>query len=372
MLRATPNLNVFRPADIVETAECWELALDAPEPAERARPVAPEPADAAHHAFRRQSLRARGLPHARDRRQRATSRSSPPDRRSRSLARQPTCCAAATASRAAVVSMPCWELFEEQDEAYRDEVLGSAPRVAVEAAARLGWDRWIGKPGAFVGMTGFGASAPAADLYRHFGITRRGRRRRRSRRSPEGLNHAPEDRNGRSRTGDSQRGDRLTWPGSRFANCSTMPPNAATACLPSTSTTWSRASPSWKPPGPATRPSSSRRAAGARLYANDIMLSRMMDALVEIYPEIPLCIHQDHGNDEATCLTAIRHGFTSVMMDGSLLADGKTPASYDYNVGITAARRRDGACRRRLGRRRAGRSRVAGERPRRSRGRAWR
>ena len=67
--------------------------------------------------------------------------------------------------------MPCWELFEEQDEAYRADVLGSAPRVAVEAAARLGWDRWIGERGAFVGMNGFGASAPATDLYRHFGIT---------------------------------------------------------------------------------------------------------------------------------------------------------------------------------------------------------
>ena len=74
---------------------------------------------------------------------------------------------------------------------------------------------------------------------------------------------------------------------------------------------------------------------GARAYANDIMLSKMMDALVEMYPAIPVCIHQDHGNDEATCLTAIRHGFTSVMMDGSLEADMKTPASYDYNVAIT-------------------------------------
>lgn len=75
---------------------------------------------------------------------------------------------------------------------------------------------------------------------------------------------------------------------------------------------------------------------GARSYANDIMLAKMMDALAEIYPDIPLCVHQDHGNNEATCLTAIRHGFTSVMMDGSLMADGKTPASYDYNIKITA------------------------------------
>lgn len=75
---------------------------------------------------------------------------------------------------------------------------------------------------------------------------------------------------------------------------------------------------------------------GARAYANDIMLNRMVGALAEIYPEIPICVHQDHGNSEATCLSAIRHGFTSVMMDGSLEADAKTPASYDYNVDITA------------------------------------
>src|SRR5262249_41905641 len=71
---------------------------------------------------------------------------------------------------------------------------------------------------------------------------------------------------------------------------------------------------------------------GARSYAGDIMLSRMIDALVEMFPHIPLCLHQDHGNDEATCATAIQHGFTSVMMDGSLKADGKTVADYGYNV----------------------------------------
>jgi fructose-bisphosphate aldolase, class II len=75
---------------------------------------------------------------------------------------------------------------------------------------------------------------------------------------------------------------------------------------------------------------------GARSYAGDIMLSRMIDALTEMYPQIPLCLHQDHGNDEATCATAIQHGFTSVMMDGSLKADAKTVADYAYNVDITA------------------------------------
>jgi fructose-bisphosphate aldolase class II len=75
---------------------------------------------------------------------------------------------------------------------------------------------------------------------------------------------------------------------------------------------------------------------GARAYAGDVMLRRMVEALAEMHPRIPICLHQDHGNDEATCLSAIRHGFTSVMMDGSLEADMKTPASYDYNVAITA------------------------------------
>jgi fructose-bisphosphate aldolase class II len=75
---------------------------------------------------------------------------------------------------------------------------------------------------------------------------------------------------------------------------------------------------------------------GARSYANDIMLSKMMEALELMHPGIPICIHQDHGNDVATCLSAIQHGFTSVMMDGSLQEDAKTPADYDYNVRVTA------------------------------------
>lgn len=74
---------------------------------------------------------------------------------------------------------------------------------------------------------------------------------------------------------------------------------------------------------------------GARSYAHDVMLAKMVEAAEAIYPEIPICLHQDHGNSEGTCLTALQNGFTSVMMDGSLEADGKTPASYDYNVDIT-------------------------------------
>jgi fructose-bisphosphate aldolase class II len=74
---------------------------------------------------------------------------------------------------------------------------------------------------------------------------------------------------------------------------------------------------------------------GARAYANDIMLKHMMDAVTEIHPHIPVCVHLDHGNEPATCMTAIQAGFTSVMMDGSLKPDGKSPADWDYNVGVT-------------------------------------
>lgn len=175
MLRATPNLNVFRPADIIETAECWELALKS-----ESRPSV--------LVLSRQNLPMlrqahNDEPHSEENRssQGAYILREPAEHRAVTLIAtgSEVEIAVAAAGRlkaehgiaAAVVSMPCWELFEEQDADYRKSVLGSAPRVAVEAAARLGWDRWIGDTGAFVGMAGFGASAPAPDLYRHFDIT---------------------------------------------------------------------------------------------------------------------------------------------------------------------------------------------------------
>ena len=75
---------------------------------------------------------------------------------------------------------------------------------------------------------------------------------------------------------------------------------------------------------------------GARAYAGDTMLRHLVAAAMEMYPDIPLVLHQDHGNNTATCVSAMQQGFSGVMMDGSLEADGKTPASYDYNVQITA------------------------------------
>lgn len=74
---------------------------------------------------------------------------------------------------------------------------------------------------------------------------------------------------------------------------------------------------------------------GARAYANDIMLRHLVIGAIEMYPHIPVVMHQDHGNSSATCFSAIQNGFSSVMMDGSLEADGKTPASFEYNVDVT-------------------------------------
>lgn len=169
-LRAIPNTLVFRPADAIETAEAWELALE-----QSSRPSI-------------LCLTRQGLPALRVGADALTNRS----RRGAYVLREATgprrVTLLATGSEvtialgaaellaregvaAAVVSMPSWELFREQPAAYQDEVLGTAPRVAIEAGIRQGWDEWLGGRGAFVGMQGFGASAPAEALYQHFGIT---------------------------------------------------------------------------------------------------------------------------------------------------------------------------------------------------------
>jgi fructose-bisphosphate aldolase class II len=75
---------------------------------------------------------------------------------------------------------------------------------------------------------------------------------------------------------------------------------------------------------------------GARSYSQDAYLRHLMLAATELYPQIPIVMHQDHGNSPETCQSAIDNGFTSVMMDGSLMEDGQTPADYDYNVRVTA------------------------------------
>jgi transketolase len=170
MLRATPNLLVFRPADAIETAEAWEIAMT-----ETKRPSV-------------LSLSRQNLPTLRggDVAENRTAKGAYVLREAEGGERQLTILATgsevelaiagaeklkAEGIRVAVVSMPSWELFLEQDETYRASVLGTAPRIGVEAAARFGWDRWIGENGRFIGMNSFGASGPAPLLYEHFGIT---------------------------------------------------------------------------------------------------------------------------------------------------------------------------------------------------------
>jgi len=168
-LRAMPNLLVFRPADAVEAAEAWACALKQPATPSvlcLTRQGLPT-LRTAHGAENRAAMGAyvlRAPKGARD----VTLLASGSEV---AIAMEAADMLAAEGLQAAVVSMPCWELFKQQPLATRREVLGAAPRVGVEAALRNDWDQWIGDEGAFVGMEGFGASAPGPALYKHFRIT---------------------------------------------------------------------------------------------------------------------------------------------------------------------------------------------------------
>jgi transketolase len=183
-LRAIPNLNVFRPADGVETAECWAAALastQSPSVLALTRQNVPN----LRSAHTEENLSAKGayviaeggkvgtteggkrpLPQGGKRDVTLLATGSEVG-----LAVEAAALLAEDGVHAAVVSMPCWSLFEAQSPEYRRSVLGSAPRIGIEAGIRQGWDRWLGDDGQFIGMTGFGASAPAPKLYAHFGLT---------------------------------------------------------------------------------------------------------------------------------------------------------------------------------------------------------
>lgn len=169
-LRAMPNLNVFRPADAVETAECWKIALETKKtPAFMAlsRQKVPAVRDSAS-----ENLSAKGayeLKPASNGEAKVTIFASGTEV-SIAVAARDLLEAEGVATR--VVSTPCWELFDAQPAAYRQDTIGKAPvKVAVEAAAEFGWRKFIGDDGVFVGMHGWGASAPADRLYKEFGIT---------------------------------------------------------------------------------------------------------------------------------------------------------------------------------------------------------
>lgn len=167
-LRAMPNVDVIRPADAVETAEAWKVAMQ-----RRSNPTV--------LVLSRQSLPALpGEVGTGDRVARGGYLVLDPPQRSATLLATGSEVSIALDAAArlseegiacAVASIPCMELFAEQDATYRDEVLGSAPRIAVEAAVRQGWDALLRPGDDFIGMSGFGASGPAEQLYQHFGIT---------------------------------------------------------------------------------------------------------------------------------------------------------------------------------------------------------
>jgi transketolase len=169
-LRAMPNLYVFRPADAMETAECWEAALAATT-TPSAMSLTRQKVPALRTEASAENLCARGgyvLAPA-DGAGQVTLFATGSEV---SIAMDARALLAADGIAASVVSMPCWELFDQQDDAYRASVLGEGMvRIAVEAGVKFGWERYIGLKGGFVGMDSFGASAPAPDLYKHFGIT---------------------------------------------------------------------------------------------------------------------------------------------------------------------------------------------------------
>jgi transketolase len=169
-LRAMPNLYVFRPADAVETLECWQIALEA-EKTPSILALSRQNLPTVRTVNTEENLCAKGAyelsPASSNAKVTLIATGSEVEI---ALAAQKLLEAEGIGAR--VVSMPCAELFEAQPREYRMKTLGEGTvKVAIEAASRYGWDRYIGADGAFIGMTGFGASAPAKELYRHFNIT---------------------------------------------------------------------------------------------------------------------------------------------------------------------------------------------------------
>lgn len=169
-LRAIPNLLVFRPADTIEAMECWQIALQT-KTAPSALALSRQKTPAVRTVAATENLSAKGAYEikAANGEAKATLFGTGTEL-ALALKAAETLEAEGVATR--VVSVPSFELFEQQDAAYQASVIGRGTvRVAVEAALKQGWERFIGEDGAFVGMTGFGASAPAEVLYEKFGIT---------------------------------------------------------------------------------------------------------------------------------------------------------------------------------------------------------
>ena len=171
MLRSMPNFNTMRPCDVVETAECWEIALKSSK-TPTGMILTRQGLVHQRTGHSDENLSAKGayvLHDAEGGERKVTILATGSEVEIAASAREML---QADGIPTAVVSMPCWELFDAQSDAYRKSVLGDGTvKVGVEAAMRFGWDKYVGPDGGFVGMNSFGASAPATELYKHFGIT---------------------------------------------------------------------------------------------------------------------------------------------------------------------------------------------------------
>jgi len=169
-LRAIPNLNVFRPADTIEAMECWQVALQS-RTTPSALALSRQKTPAVRTTASSENLSARGAYEIKAASGEAkVTLFGTGTELALALKAAETLEAEGVPTR--VVSVPSFELFEQQDAKYQASVVGRGTvRVAVEAAIKQGWERFIGEDGGFVGMTGFGASAPAEVLYEKFGIT---------------------------------------------------------------------------------------------------------------------------------------------------------------------------------------------------------
>ncbi len=169
-LRAMPNVNVFRPADAVETAECWQIALQS-----KSTPsilsLSRQGLELVRKTHTAKNLCSKGgYELAAANLEAKVTLIATGSEISLALKAQKMLESEGIGTR--VVSMPCWELFEKQDDAYKKETLNvDTVRIAVEAGCSMGWERYTGSEGGFIGIDSFGASAPAGDLYKHFGIT---------------------------------------------------------------------------------------------------------------------------------------------------------------------------------------------------------
>ena len=168
ILRSTPNLNLIRPADIVETAEAWDIALKTNGPTVLALSRQGLKAFRSEKSSENKVSKGGYVLHENSKKRDLTIIATGSEIE---IAMEASSLLSNDGINAAVVSLPCWELFDKQDYNYKSNVLGECPRIAIEAGTEMGWNKYIGEKGIFIGMNSFGASGPASELYKHFGIT---------------------------------------------------------------------------------------------------------------------------------------------------------------------------------------------------------